>query len=251
MSPAECNMASHSHRRDHLLKLSSSLVKVTLKTWSQYRSWESTRIFIQNNLQQAIFYVNSWSRNIRIPFLTLHYILSLNLHGPGSDRQVCEVLANTHRDTQNGSSLYCPRLIRVDWHCVTIPKNKRLAADVRELYQCSISPPAPGQPHRRGERPNRWRTAAGEEKDTADKCINYFINFISQLTLHATFQVSQPGGDVQGSDASDSSSTGEKLKKEKRWGEERWRILKTIVSLLFKKAKKDSNDQITLSLACI
>ncbi|KAF0044707.1 hypothetical protein F2P81_003865 [Scophthalmus maximus] len=30
--------------------------------------------------------------------------------------------------------------------------------------------------------------AAGEEKDTADKRINYFINFISQLTLHATFQ---------------------------------------------------------------
>lgn len=35
--------------------------------------------------------------------------------------------------------------------------------------------------------------AAGKEKDTADKRINYFINFISQLTLHATFQVSRSG----------------------------------------------------------
>ena len=67
--------------------------------------------------------------------------------------------------------------------------------------------------------------AAGEEKDTADKRINYFINFISQLTLHATFQVSQPGegggGAVQGSGAGDSSSTAEKLRvREKmRWGE--------------------------------
>lgn len=43
------------------------------------------------------------------------------------------------------------------------------------------------------KRPNRCWMAAGEEKDTADKRINYFINFISQLTLHATFQVSQPG----------------------------------------------------------
>ncbi|CAK6969996.1 Hypothetical predicted protein [Scomber scombrus] len=33
--------------------------------------------------------------------------------------------------------------------------------------------------------------AAGKEKDTADKRINYFINFISQLTLHATFQLDQ------------------------------------------------------------
>lgn len=96
------------------------------------------------------------------------------------------------------------------------PKNKRLAVDVRELYQCSISPAAPGQPDRREERLNCWRMAAGEEKDTADKCINYSINFISQLTLHATFQVSQPGKDVQGSDAGDSSSTGEKLEKKER-----------------------------------
>lgn len=71
--------------------------------------------------------------------------------------------------------------------------------------------------------------AAGEEKDIADKRINYFINFISQLTLHATFQVSQSEGGwaVQGSGAGDSSSTGEKTqsqrKDEVRKDEESWR----------------------------
>lgn len=75
------------------------------------------------------------------------------------------------------------------------PKNKRLAADVRELYQCGISPAAPGQAGRREERPDLCWMAAGKEKDIADKRINYFINFISQLTLHGTFQVSQPGED--------------------------------------------------------
>lgn len=125
-----------------------------------------------------------------------------------------EVHAITHTQTHRlGPAVYCPCLIRGGLTLPSLsPKNKRLAADVRELYQCSISPAAPGQPGRREERPDCWRMAAGEEKDTADKCINYFINFISQLTLHATFQVSQPGEAVQGFGAGDSSSTGEKLR---------------------------------------
>lgn len=46
---------------------------------------------------------------------------------------------------------------------------------------------------RKKDRPDRSEmSAVREEKDTADKRINYFINFTSQLTLHATFQVSQP-----------------------------------------------------------
>lgn len=76
---------------------------------------------------------------------------------------------------------------------VTPQKNKRLATDVRELYQCSISLAAVGQQGRREKSPSCCWMVSGEEKDTADKCINYFINFSSQLTLHATFQVSQPG----------------------------------------------------------
>lgn len=58
--------------------------------------------------------------------------------------------------------------------------------------------------------------AAGKEKDTADKCINYFINFILQLTLQATFQVSQPGEDVQGSGAGESSSTHRKSQSQRK-----------------------------------
>lgn len=133
---------------------------------------------------------------------------------------------HTHTQTHRmGPAFYCPWLIRGGLTLPSLsPKNKRLA---RELYQCSISLAAPGQPGRREERPDRCRMAAGEEKDTADKRINYFINFISQLTLHATFQVSQPREDVQGSGACDSSSTGEKTlsqrKDEVRKDEESWR----------------------------
>ncbi|KAL7380264.1 hypothetical protein ABVT39_014690 [Epinephelus coioides] len=95
-----------------------------------------------------------------------------------------------------GPAFYCSWLIRGGLTLLSLsPKNKRLATDVRELYQCGISLAAPGQPGRREERPDCCRMAAGEEKDTADKRINYFINSISQLTLHATFQVSQSGKD--------------------------------------------------------
>lgn len=126
-----------------------------------------------------------------------------------------------HIHTQRGPVCYCLWLIRGGLTLPShSPKNKRPAADVRELYQCSISQAAPGQPGRQEERPNCWRMAAGKEKDTADKCINYFINFILQLTLQATFQVSQPGEDVRGSGAGESSSTREKVRVREKM---RWR----------------------------
>ena len=100
------------------------------------------------------------------------------------------------------------------------------------------------------KRPDRCRMAAGEEKDTADKRINYFINFVSQLTLHATFQVSQPREDewCRAPVLVTPHQPEENSESEKTWGEERRRIGETIVpSILFK--SKDKNDQITLSLA--
>lgn len=79
-----------------------------------------------------------------------------------------------------GLAFYCHWLIRGGLTLPSqFPKNKRHAADVREPYQCSISLTSPGQPGRQEEMPDRWKMAAGKEKDTADKCINYFINFIS------------------------------------------------------------------------
>lgn len=135
----------------------------------------------------------------------------------------------THTQTHRmAPAFYCPLLIRGGLTLPSLsPKNKGLAADVRELYQCSISPAAPGQPGRREERPRRCRMAAGKEKDTADKRINYFINFISQLTLHATFQVSQPGEDerCRAPVLATPHQPEKNSESEKRWGEERWRIL--------------------------
>lgn len=110
----------------------------------------------------------------------------LDFGGPGSGRQakICSTeglstCKHTHIDRMSLAS-YCHWLISGGLTLQShFHKNKRLAANVRELYQCSISPTATGQLGRQEGMPNCWKMAAGVEKDKADKCINYFINFIS------------------------------------------------------------------------
>lgn len=122
---------------------------------------------------------------------------------------------NTHAHAQNGSSLLLC-LFNQGWtdFAVTFPQKQKTCCGCEGAVSARHLPAAPGQPGRRGESPDRCWMAAGEEKDTADKRINYFINFISQLTLHATFQVSQTEEDehCRDSGAGYSSSTEEKKK---------------------------------------
>lgn len=102
-----------------------------------------------------------------------------------------------------GSWIFCLWLM---WSWLTLPsshspENNGLAVHLR--LACCIRA-ASHQQHQNSlarqaekNRPDCCMTATGSEKDTADKCINYSLNFVSQLTLHATFQVSQPGEDEQ------------------------------------------------------
>lgn len=137
----------------------------------------------------------------------------------------------------------------VIWHFHHFPKNKSLHTDGSHVVSVKHLFGSTGTARKAKKRnePDCCRTAAGEEKDTADKCINYFLNIVSQLTLHATFQVSQSWEDERSWRLFISQWKTLSQKKDGRW--EKMTNLRDNSSFCSSQKQRQKSDQITLSLA--